>query len=270
MLKIFPNRLFQKLTTVNFSEGLEKIGKNAFANCLKLDGIIFPSTVTTLAEKAFLKCIGLSSITLPENLTKIEISCFEGCSGLLEVTINKTLEEISNSCFKDCSKIATINFAMDGVLELIGGSAFLGSAVAELTFPDSLKRIKAAAFFNCKALRKVTFGKGIEFIGGTVSDVAGGAFGEYVSAEDKPNDKAHILEMIFPEEAIGYGWYPSLDAYSLTPSRSYWDPENPGSYDLYFLTPEEIRNNEARQQLCQTMTGYSWAKCKTPNPEHAE
>jgi hypothetical protein len=118
-------------------------------------------------------------------------------------------------------------------------------------------------------LRKVTFGKGIEYIGGSVSDTDGGAFAEIVAEEDKNTDKAHILEMIFPEEAIGYGWYPTLDPYGPMCNRCTWTQGNPGSHDLYFLTPEEIKNNEARQQLCQTMTGYSWAKCKIPNPDNA-
>ena len=271
-LKIIPESAFAnsiKLTTVTFSEGLEEIGRNAFNNCLKLDNVVLPSTVTTLASKAFYKCRRLSSIVLPENLTKLETSCFEECSGLLEVTINKNLTEISVSCFKKCPKIATINFAMDGKLEMIENSAFNGSAVSELVFPDSLKCIKAGAFFNCKQLRKVTFGKGIEFIGGAVSDTAGGAFSEYVAPEDKATDTTHVLEMIFPEEAIGYGWYPTLDPYGSNPGRVYWREGNPGSHDLYFLTPEEIKNNEAREQLAQSMGGYSWAKCKTPNPDYA-
>ncbi|MBR1983896.1 MAG: leucine-rich repeat protein [Clostridia bacterium] len=256
-----------KLTTVTFSEGLEKISRSAFANCIKLDNISFPSTLTTLGEKVFYRCRGLSTITLPENLTKIENSCFEDCSGLTEITINKKLDTISNNCFKNCSRVTKINFATDGVLEVINNSAFFNlSSLEEVTFPDSLKGIKASAFFNCKALRKVTFGKGIEYIGGSVSETAGGAFAEIVAEEDKPTDKAHILEMIFPEEAIGYGWYPTLDPYGPICNRCYGAE---GLDDLYFLTPEEIRNNEARQQLCQNMTGYSWFKCKTPNPDRA-
>lgn len=252
----------QKLTTVTFSEGLEKINKSAFANCMKLDNLTFPSTLTTISEKAFYRCRTLSSVSLPENLTKIETSCFEECSGITEVTINKNLIEISNSCFKNCPKVAKINFAMDGILELIGTSAFFNASVTELTFPDSLRGIKSGAFENNKKLRKVTFGKGIEFIGGNVrsaSDPLGGAFNEIISEGE--NDTIHITEMIFPEDAIGYGWFASLDGWgsSGTPSL----PNKPENADLYFLDPDEIRNNEARVQLCQTMTGYSWFKKKT-------
>ena len=256
-----------KLTTVTLPEGLEKIGKNAFNNCLKLDGLILPSTLTTISEKAFYKCRRLSSIVLPENLTKIEISCFEECSGLLEVTINKNLTEISHSCFKKCSKLATINFAVDGKLEVISTSAFLNTAVTELTFPDSLKGIKESAFYNCKQLRKVTFGKGITFIGG------GGTGGAFC---DDDLGAVHITEFIFPEEALGYGWYPSHDPYGSSGTRQFWfefypdgTPHNVGSHDSYFLTPEELLNNEACMTLAQTMGSWSWFKCTTPDPEYA-
>ena len=269
-LKIIPESAFAnsiKLTTTTFSEGLEKISKNAFNNCLKLNNVNLPSTVTTLSEKAFYKCRGLTSIVLPENLSKIEISCFEECSSLTSLTINKALEEIPTNCFKKCPKLQTINFAMDGELYLIGNSAFDGAAVTELTFPDSLKGIKAGAFHNCKKLRRVVFGKGIEYIGGSVDPLVGGSFCETISEGE--TDTVHIEEFIFPEEAIGYGWYPSVNKWGSSGNRSFWEEGNNGSHDLYFLTPEEIRNNEARHQLCQTMGGYSWFKCTTPDPEYA-
>ncbi len=257
-----------KLATVNFSEGLEKINRNAFSKCLKLNNITFPDTVTTLCEKAFYACRGLTSITLPSNLTKIEISCFEDCSGATEVTINKTLKEISTDCFRKCSKLKKINFAMDGELELIGGSAFLGSAVTELTFPDSLKGIKAGAFFNCKALRTVTFGKSIEFIGGSTSKTEGGAF----SLEVRGNE-AHIEKMIFPDEALGYGWYPSHDGWGSAGERQPWVPSWPdgtihdASPSLYFITVEEMQSNNGAKPcklFALSMGGYSWFKAKTP------
>ncbi|MBR1983897.1 MAG: leucine-rich repeat domain-containing protein [Clostridia bacterium] len=259
-----------KLTTVTFSTGLQKISKSAFANCLKLDNVTLPTTLTTLCEKAFLKCRGLKSIVLPENLTKIENSCFEECTSLTSVTINKALTEISNSCFKKCSKLTTINFAMDGVLEVIGNSAFLNSAVTELTFPDSLKGIKESAFYNCKQLRKVTFGKGITFIGGSTSTSVGGTFC------DDDAETVHVTEFVFPEEALGYGWYPSHDGWGSSGTRQYWfefwpdgTPHNVGSHDSYFLTPEELRNNEACMTLAQTMGSWAWFKCTTPDPEYA-
>jgi hypothetical protein len=200
----------------------------------------------------------------------MENSCFEECSNLLSLTINKNLTEISNSCFKKCSKLQTINFPVDGVLEVIGNSAFLNAAVTELTFPDSLKGIKESAFYNCKQLRKVTFGKNIMFIGGSTSSSVGGAFC------DDDATTVHITEFVFPEDALGYGWYPSHDPYGPFGTRQFWfefypdgTPHNAGSHDTYFLTPEELLNNEACATLAQLMGSWSWFKCTTPNPEYA-
>lgn len=252
----------QNLTTVVLSDNVTKISKNAFKNCIKLSEINLPDCITTIGESAFAKCKSLKTVVLPAELTKLDSKAFEDCIKITSLTINKKLEKIGDSSFKNCLTLTTINFATDGALEIIGGSAFWGcSSIAELTFPDSVKGILSSAFYNCKGLRKVTFGKGINYIGGSIPA------GTFV---DDDTSTIHIEEMIFPEEAIGYGWYPTLSEYQSIRSRSYWGGEGyPGDDDLFFLTPEEIRNNEARVQLAQTMGGYAWAKCIDPNPDRA-
>lgn len=265
-LKVIGESMFercQSLTTVTLPDSVTVISKNAFKTCIKLSEINLPDSITTINESAFAKCRSLTSVVLPAELTKLNGKAFEECTKLTSLTVNKKLEKIGDSSFMNCSSLTTINFATDGALEIIGGSAFWGCvSIAELTFPDSVKGILSSAFYNCKGLRKVTFGKGINYIGGSIPA------GTFV---DDDTSTTHIEEMIFPEEAIGYGWYPTLSEYQSIRSRSYWGGEGyPGSDDLFFLTPEEIRNNEARDLLAQQMGGYAWAKCLDPNPDRTE
>ena len=51
-----------------------------FAGCIHLTGVEFtPSCKTTAVSEVFANCVRLNSVTLPESLTHLGASCFEGC-----------------------------------------------------------------------------------------------------------------------------------------------------------------------------------------------
>jgi hypothetical protein len=115
------------LTSVNFSEGVTTIGKEAFAKCNKLSNIVFPATLTTLGESAFAECS-------------------EG-NKVIDLSRCVNLTTISEKCFYKCNNIKTISFA-EG-LKTIGTEAFANCSnctIQDLNFPDSLTTIKSKAF----------------------------------------------------------------------------------------------------------------------------
>lgn len=115
------------LTSVNFSEGVTTIGKEAFAKCNKLSNIVFPATLTTLGESAFAECS-------------------EG-NKVIDLSRCVNLTTISEKCFYKCNNIKTISFA-EG-LKIIGTEAFANCSnctIQDLNFPDSLTTIKSKAF----------------------------------------------------------------------------------------------------------------------------
>jgi hypothetical protein len=59
------------IETLTISEGIEKIGKDAFLGCEMLMYIEIPSTVTVIEEYAFYNCLNLSTVLFAEN------SCLE-------------------------------------------------------------------------------------------------------------------------------------------------------------------------------------------------
>ncbi|MBR6429924.1 MAG: leucine-rich repeat protein [Oscillospiraceae bacterium] len=99
------------LTTVKLNEGLEVIKTDAFASCISLASISFPSTLTTIEDyRAFQNCLDLTEVTLPKNLTYLGHSAFSGCAGLKTVTIYDKLATIGNQAFKGCTALETVNF----------------------------------------------------------------------------------------------------------------------------------------------------------------
>ena len=63
-------------------EGVEIIGKSAFANCQHLTNIEIPRSVTKISEEAFYGCKELLSFTIPERVSTIGHLTFWGCDKL--------------------------------------------------------------------------------------------------------------------------------------------------------------------------------------------
>ena len=56
--------------SVRFREGLQNIGDEAFVNCVSLESITLPSTVTEIGNRAFSGCSNLKEVILNEGLQK--------------------------------------------------------------------------------------------------------------------------------------------------------------------------------------------------------
>ena len=73
------------LKEVKFNNEIKNIDNFEFFNCINLK---MPDTRDALvAEDAFLNCSSLTSIAIPENVTNIGQKAFKGCSSLTNITI---------------------------------------------------------------------------------------------------------------------------------------------------------------------------------------
>jgi hypothetical protein len=81
------------------SDGVETIRSKAFYKCIKLNKIIFPSSVKVIEEKAFCYDEALGNFTLPEGLLKIEKDAFSFCSALTAAEIPSTVQYIGDFAF---------------------------------------------------------------------------------------------------------------------------------------------------------------------------
>lgn len=76
---IYP-RMFHGTTieTFDIPEGVEVIGKNAFADSFELKSITIPDTVKKIKENAFMNCIKLSEVFIPSSVIDIGPNVFMG------------------------------------------------------------------------------------------------------------------------------------------------------------------------------------------------
>lgn len=158
---------FYNCTTLTSVDGLgnvEHIGRGAFMNCERLDGVSIDSVVV-IKEATFMGCKTLASIDLPRDLEKIERSAFNGCVQLKEINIGRTkVTEISEYAFYGCTNLKTVKLGEK--ITSIGDYAFLQcGALESVTLPDTVKTLGKSAFYQCKALKTLDLGEGVESIG---------------------------------------------------------------------------------------------------------
>ena len=163
------------LMSVFFSEGLEHIGGQAFAEC-PLTSLEFPEGLTRIYWAAFSNCHKLKSIKIPSTLVTIDRSAFVCCDSLKAITIDE-----NNGRYDSRDGINAIITRGWGTLLIGCGSTVIPSTVkaigdeafwcctslkGELVIPDSVESIGRQAFYKCGGLTHVTLPKSLRCISG--------------------------------------------------------------------------------------------------------
>ena len=166
-------------------ENVSKIGSYAFQNC---SGIVSAAltSVTEIGQNAFDGCSGLTSLSLGNESTAVVsmgTKAFQGCTSLTNVQFTN-VEMISYHAFQGASSLQSVDLtgvkkigdgAFGGIKQLkmvlfgkkteaIGGAAFEGTGIEEITIPSGVTSIGNGSFQNCTSLKKVTVQDGVTSI----------------------------------------------------------------------------------------------------------
>ena len=89
------------------SEGIFRIGMNAFKNCKNLSSITIPASTKTIAHNAFSIANGLRSVEFEMNsrLETIGDTAFVGCESLSSITIPASVTSVGSSIFFGCDNL---------------------------------------------------------------------------------------------------------------------------------------------------------------------
>ncbi len=153
------------ITSVYISDGVEYIGREAFAGCKSLTSVSIPSSVTEIAYASFYGCKNLNGIILPENIKSIGNEAFF-CTGIYEDTKNW-----ENDALYIGDYLIEARWGIDGKhtvkagTKLIADLAFYEAKIEELTLPAGLAHIGAYAFAYCTRLAKINLPDSLETIG---------------------------------------------------------------------------------------------------------
>ncbi|MGN0594135.1 MAG: leucine-rich repeat protein, partial [Hominimerdicola sp.] len=175
------NKLIKKVT---IPDGIIRIDKSCFYNCIALEEVTIPDTVLELEQKSFADCKVLTKVTMPVDLDYIQNSsnydAFTGCTNVEEIryTVGRTNEMTdfvnysgdnqlywTNSLqYIAKNKLTTVSF--DEGITHIGNYAFRGcSALSTVNLPSTLKSIGKEAFNHCTELTQIEFPVGLETLG---------------------------------------------------------------------------------------------------------
>ena len=112
-------------TVSSIPEGVNIIGKSAFANNANITVADIPRGVTSIGNYAFSLCESLKSVIIPDTVTFIGEGAFIGCNNLTSVTIPKKLKPFIKSSFvyktlkKDLNEYSDIEGIPDKLVSFI-------------------------------------------------------------------------------------------------------------------------------------------------------
>ena len=145
-------------------EGVKSVGFFAMQNCSSLTSVSFSEGLEKIEGFAFRDCTGLISISVPSSVKMIGSFAFNNCPSLTSVSLGNGISEISDGMFSNCISLKSISIP-DSVLR-IGQDAFRGCLnLSSVDFSTQLRRVEASAFERCDSLCFVTLPEQLQMIG---------------------------------------------------------------------------------------------------------
>lgn len=145
-------------------EGEEKmLPERMFYNCISIEKIILPKTITSIGFGAFGYCINLKEIEIPDQVTSIKSTAFGLCSALEHIKLPKQLTEIEAYAFYFCKSLKEITIP-DGVKVIKAQTFFETPALRTINLPETMTSFDKEAFTNARGLKQITIPKGIRAI----------------------------------------------------------------------------------------------------------
>lgn len=132
---------------------IEEIGKSAFANCSKLESVIFSESVRTIHREAFFNCENLKQVVFPEERSLIGIGswAFYGCKSIDTLMLPKNAR-LGSSVFSGCSNLKVLRLP-DSIESFISDVSVSRSYIP---FEDKNGEKKAYTIFDgCDKLSEV-------------------------------------------------------------------------------------------------------------------
>lgn len=178
-------RIFQNckdLKTAEFFANSNTVPVGCFFGCKSLESIKL-SKQTSISNEAFFKT-GFKSLDFNDfpNIESIGPMSFCACSNLVDLIISKNIKIIDSNAFASCKKLK--NAKIEPGVESMMFSIFTGTAIEELTLPESIVRASSSCegmtnlkkatiktklnmlpcnfFMNCMNLEEVVFENNIK------------------------------------------------------------------------------------------------------------
>lgn len=172
------------LERVTIPKNVWIMGNNPFAGCPKLSlknesehfvlehGVLYDEDKTMIIY--FPVNDKRTEFAIPEGVSCIGKHCFFACDNLEKITIPNSVIKLENNPFSGCTKLNIKNHSPyyhfeNGVIynkfktTIIG--CLNGSQIERFEMPDSVTLISRNSFWNCKGIKHLVIGEGVNRIG---------------------------------------------------------------------------------------------------------
>lgn len=144
------------LAKVTLPASLERVGANAFSNCMSLETVSFAAESKQLVidDRAF-NNTAVSSVSLPAGVSALGDEVFTNSSlAEIEFAANSSLTALGNNVF---SNTDLVNVTLPAGLRVLGNGVFRGCTLLEsAVLPEGLTTMGDATFYGCSALTSVS------------------------------------------------------------------------------------------------------------------
>ena len=142
------------VTTIDYQGSYISAFDAAFSDCLTLESIEIPNTVTSIGHQSFFGCKNMKSVTLPKNITELKPFTFHNCESLESVVIPDGVTTLGDKAFGNNLKLASVTLPKE--LVTIGQMAFSWCEILpEITIPEKVKTLASGAFTGCYKLNTI-------------------------------------------------------------------------------------------------------------------
>lgn len=149
---------YKGIEVILLSDRLLKIGDSAFENCINLEKVELPNSVTIIGKDAFRNCGRLFSVEILAGVRKtpcnIEEGAFYNCTSLTNLTLSNHIGSIGVQSFYNCKELKKIECT--DTLTKINKQAFLDCInLEEVEIGKSIIEIDDWAFYGCNSLKTI-------------------------------------------------------------------------------------------------------------------
>lgn len=137
---------------LNFPEGLEAIGGNAFWNGYNISGtLVLPESLKKIGQSAFQKCRFTGDLVIPSGMEIISSHSFADCSFDGNLILKEGITNIKEAAFLNCKFRGEL--ALPTTVREVGLASFAGNNFSSLVLPEKLQLLGAEAFMGCRYLQ---------------------------------------------------------------------------------------------------------------------
>ena len=115
------------------------IEDKAFSNCVWLERISIPGSVTSIGDYAFCECTSLKTVDIPDSVTSIGDDAFRDCINLESISIPGDVTKIGELAFCNCTNLKSIDIP-DSVTS-IGKRAFKKTPLEHIVVENGLRYV---------------------------------------------------------------------------------------------------------------------------------